>query len=111
MHVEWFAGKPVVEHYFATDEGFEGEGGEHVETKAETGEVDEGVCGGEVVKDVAKGFGAEGEEAREGHEETGDHGDGGAVVCYGGEAVDGGGLEGAVDEEGVVVADEGWRGC
>ncbi|KAM0134030.1 hypothetical protein ACHAP3_005747 [Botrytis cinerea] len=60
MHVEWVAGEPVVEHDFATDECFEREGGEHVETEAETGEVDEGVCGGEVVEDVAEGFGTEG---------------------------------------------------
>jgi hypothetical protein len=52
------------------------------------------------------GEGTEGEEAGEGHEEAGYHGDSGAVVGYLGEAVDGGGFEGAVDEERVVVADE-----
>ena len=45
------------------------------------------------------GEGTEGEEAGEGHEEASHHGDGGAVVGYFGEAVDGGGFEGAVDEE------------
>ncbi|TGO57430.1 hypothetical protein BOTNAR_0201g00160 [Botryotinia narcissicola] len=60
MHVEWFAGEPVVEHDFTTDKSFEGEGGEHVEAETETGEVDERVCCGEVVEDVAEGFGTEG---------------------------------------------------
>jgi len=46
---------------------------------------------------------AEGQEAGEGHGEAGEHGDKGRVVCYAGEAVDGGFAEGAVDQEGVVV--------
>ncbi len=32
--VPGFVGKPVVGHDFAANEGFEGEGGEHVEAKA-----------------------------------------------------------------------------
>jgi len=55
IHVERFVGEPVVEHYFAADEGFEGEGGEHVEAETETGDVYHGVVGGEVVEDVALG--------------------------------------------------------
>ncbi|PQE07524.1 ribosomal biogenesis Gar2 protein [Rutstroemia sp. NJR-2017a BBW] len=97
MHVERVPGEPVVEHDFAADEGFEREGGEHVKAETETREIDEGVGGGEVVEDVAEGEGAEGEEAGEGHEEAGEHGYAGAVVGDAGEAVDGGGLEGAVD--------------
>jgi hypothetical protein len=30
VHVERLAREPIVEHYFPADEGFEGEGGEHV---------------------------------------------------------------------------------
>ena len=42
---------------------------------------------------------AEGEEAGKSHEKASKHGDGSAIVGYAGKAVDGGGLEGAVDEE------------
>ncbi|QSZ31574.1 hypothetical protein DSL72_001141 [Monilinia vaccinii-corymbosi] len=60
VHVEGFVVEPVVEHDLAADEGFEGEGREHVEAEAEAGEVDERVGGGEVVEHVAEGVGAEG---------------------------------------------------
>jgi hypothetical protein len=99
VHVERLAGEPVVEHYLPADESFEGEGGEHVQPETETGDVYHGVVGWEVVEDVSLGEGTEGEEASEGHKEASYHGDGGAVVGYFGEAVDGGCFEGAVDEE------------
>lgn len=60
MHVEGFPWEPVVEHYFAANECFEGEGGEHVEAETETCEVYEGRAGGEIVEHVAEGVGAEG---------------------------------------------------
>ncbi|KFY44107.1 hypothetical protein V494_01632 [Pseudogymnoascus sp. VKM F-4513 (FW-928)] len=63
-------GGEEIHHYLAADEGFQGEGGEHVQPEAESGEVDEGRVG-EVVKHVAVGEGAESEEAGEGHGETG----------------------------------------
>ena len=53
VHIERFAGEPAVEHYFAADEGFEREGGEHVQTKTEAGDIDHYVIGGEVVEDVS----------------------------------------------------------
>lgn len=53
-------------HDFATDEGLERKGGEHIEAEAETGDLDGDVGGGgEVVEDVAGGERAEGEEAGE----------------------------------------------
>lgn len=67
VHVEGLAWEPVIEHHFAADEGFKWERGEHVEPEAEARDVHHGVVGGEVVKDVAFGLGAEGEEAGEGH--------------------------------------------
>ncbi|KAF4625824.1 hypothetical protein G7Y89_g12339 [Cudoniella acicularis] len=60
VHVEGFVGEPVIEHDFAADEGFEGEGGEHVEAEAEAGDVHHGAVCGEVVEDVSLGEGAEG---------------------------------------------------
>ncbi|ESZ97116.1 hypothetical protein SBOR_2474 [Sclerotinia borealis F-4128] len=97
MHIKRFPGKPIVEHDFAANKSFEGEGSQHIEAETETCEVYERVCGGEIVEHVAEGAGSEGEESRERHEETGEHGYAGAVVGYGGEAVDGGGVEGTVD--------------
>lgn len=47
--IEWFRGEIVVVYYFATDERFEGEGGEHVEAETETSEVYHGIGKGEVV--------------------------------------------------------------
>lgn len=55
IHVEWFTREPIIEHYFATNEGFEREGSEHVEAKTETGDVDHCIVGREVVEDVALG--------------------------------------------------------
>lgn len=60
VHVEGFPREPVGEHYFAADEGFEGEGGEHVEAETEARDVYHCVVRGEVVEDVSLGFGAEG---------------------------------------------------
>lgn len=40
VHVERFAGEPVVEHNFSADESFEREGGEHVEAETKPGDVD-----------------------------------------------------------------------
>lgn len=59
VHVEGFVGEPVVEHYFAADECFKGEGGEHVEAETETSDVDHCIVGWEIVEDVALGEGAE----------------------------------------------------
>lgn len=92
VHVERIAGEPVVEHDLAADEGLEGQGGEHVETEAEPGNVHHDVVTREVVEDVTFGERAEGEEAGEGHGEAGYHGDGGAEVCHPGETVHGRGL-------------------
>jgi hypothetical protein len=90
--------KPEIVHDLPTHKAFEGEGGEHVEAEAETGDLDDDVAGGgKVVEDVAFCGGPKGEEAGEGHDEAGDEGGGGAVVGYKGEAVDGGLFEGAVD--------------
>lgn len=97
VHVERIPGEPVVEHDLPTDKGFQRQSGEHVQPEAEAGDVDHGVVGGEVVEDVSEGAVAESQEADEGHEETGDHGDAGGDVGDEGEAVDGGGFEGAVD--------------
>ena len=97
VHVERLAREVVVEHDLAADEGLEGQGGEHVEAEAQAGHVDHDVVAGEIVEHVADGLVAKGEEARERHEHAGEHGDARRVVGYLGEAVDGRGLEGAVD--------------
>jgi hypothetical protein len=56
--------KPEIVHNLSAHEAFQGEGSEHVEAEAETGDLDDGVAlGGEVVEDVAFCGGAEGEEA------------------------------------------------
>lgn len=60
VHIERLSWEPVIEHHFTADEGFEGESGEHVEPETETRYVDHRVVGGEVVENVAFGFGAEG---------------------------------------------------
>jgi len=93
----------VVFHDFATDEAFERQRGQHIQAEAEAGDVDEEVVGGEVVEDVALCQIAKGEEAGESHGEAGEHGDCGGVVRYAGEAVNRWFLEGAVDEQAVVI--------
>lgn len=108
VHVERFAREVVVEHDLAADKGLERQRGEHVEAEAQARDVDHGVVRGEVVEHVAQGLVAEGEEAGEGHEEAGEHGDACGEVGDSAEAVDGWCLEGTVDEEGVVVADESY---
>lgn len=40
IHIEWLAGEPVVEHYLSAYEGFERQGGEHVQAETESGNVD-----------------------------------------------------------------------
>lgn len=97
VHVEGVAGEIVVEHHLAADKGFQRQSGEHVEAETEAGDVDHGVVGGEVVEHVAEGAVAKGQKTNEGHEQAGDHGDAGGDVGDEGEAVDGGGFEGAVD--------------
>jgi hypothetical protein len=68
-------GEPEIVHDLPTHKAFEGEGGEHVEAEAETGDLDDDVAlGGEVVENVAFCGGAESEEAGEGHNEAGDEG-------------------------------------
>lgn len=60
----WFIGEPVVVHDFSTDETFEWECREHIETEAEAGDLDHDVAlRGEVIEDVALCEVAEGEEA------------------------------------------------
>lgn len=59
VHVERFAGEPVIEHDFSADERFERESGQHVESEAETCDVDHCVVRWKIVEDVAFGFGAE----------------------------------------------------
>ena len=100
-------GKPVIVHNFSTNEGFEGQCGEHVKAKAEACNLHhEMALRGKVVEDVAFGKGAESEEAGKGHGKAGDERDEGAVVRYGREAVEGRCAEGAVNQERVMVADE-----
>lgn len=102
-----FAWEEVIVHYLPADEALEGEGSQHVEAEAESGDLhNDRPVDGEVVEDVASGEGAEGEEPGEGHGEASEEGDERAVMRDGGEAVHCWGSEGAVDEEGVVMADE-----
>lgn len=110
VHVEGLPREIVVEHDLAADKGFERECCQHVKTKAESCEVHHGVIGGEVVEHVAKRLVAKGEETGEGDKHAGEHGDAGGEVGYFAEAVDGRGFEGAINKEGVVVADKGC-GC
>ena len=105
--VKGLVGVKVGDHDLAADKGLEGQRRQHVEAEAQAGHVDHGVVGREVVEHVAQRLVAKREEAAERHDEAGEHGDAGGVVRHAGEVVDGGRLEGAVDEEGVVVADEG----
>lgn len=94
-------------HDLAADESLEGHGGEHVEAEAEAGDVDHGVVAAEIVEHVAEGLVAEDEKAGQRHDEAGHGGGSHGVVRHAGEVVNCRGFEGAVDEEGVVVADEG----
>lgn len=55
IHVEGFTRKPVVHHDFAANEGFEREGGEHVETKTESSNVDHNAIFWEVVEYIPFG--------------------------------------------------------
>lgn len=60
----WLIGKVVVVHYFAAHEAFQRKGGEHIQTEAETGNLDHEVAlWREVVEDVAFREIAECEEA------------------------------------------------
>merc|ERR1712000_211911 len=91
----------------AADEGLQRERGEHVQPEAETCDINPGVVAGEVVEHVAEGLVAEDEKPGQRHDETRHGGGADGVVRYAGEVVDRRSLEGAVDEEGVVMADEG----
>ena len=77
-----FLGEPVIVHDLPTHKAFEGQGSEHVEAKAEAGDIDDYIIRREVVEDVAFGHGAEGDEAGEGHGKACEHADGGTVVGY-----------------------------
>lgn len=109
IHVEGLAGEVVVEHDLTAHKGLERERREHVEPKTQPRHVDHGVVGGEVVEDVAERLVAEGEETGQGHQQASEHADARGVVRHFAEAVDGRGLEGTVNEEGIVVADKGCR--
>jgi hypothetical protein len=50
----------VIKHDFSADEGFEWEGGEHIEAEAEACNVHHGVGRRKVIEDVSLCFGAEG---------------------------------------------------
>ncbi|KFY27226.1 hypothetical protein V493_03628 [Pseudogymnoascus sp. VKM F-4281 (FW-2241)] len=62
-------GGKEIHHDLSAHEGFEGEGGEHVQPEAKAGDVDER-GGGKVVEYVAVGEGTEGEEPGEAHSQT-----------------------------------------
>ena len=70
--------------------------------------VDHDIIAGEVVEHVALGPVAKRQKTSQRHDQAGQHGDGSGEVGDAGEAVESGFLEGAVDEEAVVVADESW---
>ena len=93
-------------HNLAADKSFEGEGGEHVETETETGDVNHDAIFGEVIEHISLSQGTESKKTSKGHEETGCHGDRGAIVGYSCKAVDRWGFERAVNQKGIVVADE-----
>jgi len=100
-------GEIVICHDLPTDKGLERQGSQHVQAEAEAGHVDEEPVRGEVVEHVALSVGAEGEEAGKGHDQAREHGHAGRPVGDAGEAVEGGLAQRAVDEERVVMADEG----
>jgi hypothetical protein len=57
-------GKPVIVHHLAADKGFEWKGGEHIETKAESGNLHYDVTlRREIVENVALSEGSESKEA------------------------------------------------
>lgn len=98
--------EPIIVHHLSADETFEGKGGEHIEAKAKSSDVDEDVIGREVVEDISLGEGAKGEKARESHGEARNHAYGRAVVGDEGEAIECWSAERAVDKEGIMVADK-----
>ena len=80
VRIPGFVGKPVVGHDLAANEGFEGQGGEHVEAETtrsmsvqplrnhgggkslQPSDIDHDVVGWKVVEDVALGFVAKSKE-------------------------------------------------
>lgn len=53
IHVEGLVREEVCQHHFTADKCLQGQGGEHVEAKAKTCNVDHGVVCGKVVEDIA----------------------------------------------------------
>lgn len=80
MHVEWLAGEVIIEHHLSTDECLQGEGREHVQTKAKPCNVHHRVVGWEIVEHIAQRLVAKGQEARKRHEHAGEHRDAGGDV-------------------------------
>ena len=99
VHVEWFVGEKVSHHDFTTDKGLKGKCRKHVETEAETSNIDHGIVRRKVVENVAESFIAKGKETTESHDETCQHGDTGGVVSDAGEVVDCRCFEGSIDQE------------
>lgn len=107
VHIERLPREIVVEHDLAADKSLERERGQHVQAETQPRHVDHRVVGGEIIEHIAQGLVAKGEKPREGHQQAGEHGDARGEVRYFAETVDGRSLEGAIDEEGIVMADEG----
>lgn len=108
IHVERFSRKVIIKHDLSTHECFERQRRKHIEAEAETGYINNGVIGREVIEDVPLGVGAKGKESSQSHEKAGNHGDDSAKVSDASEAVYRGLLERTVNQEGVMVADKGW---
>lgn len=103
----WLIREEVIIHDFSTDEALKWEGGKHVETEAEAGDLNHQMSlGGKVIEHITLGLISKGKEASKRDNQASYAGDGCAVVGNSTEAIHGGSLERAVDQKGVVMADE-----
>lgn len=102
----WFIGKPEVVHNLAADEGFEGQRGQHVQAKEKAGDVDHEIVVGEVIEQIAFCLVTKGKVAKKSHCQACNQRDSCAVMGDACEAVDCGFLQGAIDQERVVVTDK-----
>ena len=97
--VEWFFRPPVRDHDFTADERFQWHRRQHVQTKAQTRNVDHDVVRGEIVEDVTECLVAKSDKACECHDQARKHRHAGRVVGDTGEVVDGRCAKRTVDQE------------
>jgi len=73
IHVERLVRKVVERHDFSADKAFQRQSREHIQSEAETGNVDHDIVGGEIVQHISLSHVAEVEVAGQSHKQTCDH--------------------------------------